>query len=110
MRSLISYISASTLKREFAALVFGWWSGLGTYLMIRVPVSQMAQDAALQAWGGLSIPVFALAAAAFGADFVAKQTNLAGPPLGTETTVTTTVTDDTATTTTSATTADPAKP
>lgn len=88
-KTLWEYISRSTLKREFAALVFGWWAGLGTYLMIRTPVTQMAQDAAMQAWGALSIPVFTLASLAFGADWASKQTNLAGPPMNTETAVTT---------------------
>lgn len=110
MQALIDYITKSTLKREFAALVFGWWAGLGTYLMIRTPITQMAQDAAMQAWGALSIPVFTLASLAFGADFVAKQTNLAGPPIGTETTVKTEITDTSATTTTTAVQTDPPTP
>lgn len=95
------YISRSTLKREFASLVFGWWAGLGTYLMIRTPVTQMAQDAAMQAWGALSLPVFGLASLAFGADWASKQTNLAGPPMNTETTVKTELTDTSSTMTTS---------
>lgn len=101
---LWEYISRSTLKREFASLVMGWWCGLGTYLMIRTDTAQMAQDAALQAWGALSIPVFGLAAAAFGTDWISKQTTIAGPPMNTEIKTETTVTEDTATTTTSATT------
>lgn len=103
---LWEYITRSTLKREFACLVFGWWAGLGTYLMIRTETTQMAQDAALQAWGALSIPVFGLAAAAFGTDWISKQTTIAGPPMNTEIKTETTVTDDTATTTTSAVTTD----
>jgi hypothetical protein len=98
---LWEYITRSTLKREFASLVMGWWMGLGTYLMVRVPVAQMAQDAALQAWGALSLPVFGLAAAAFGTDWISKQTTIAGPPANTETTVKTELTDTTATFTTS---------
>lgn len=100
MKDLVDYISRSTLKREFASFVMGWWIALGTYLMIRTPITQLAQDAAMQAWGALSIPVFSLASLAFGADFVAKQTNLAGPPINTETTVKTEVTDTTAVVTT----------
>lgn len=100
---LWEYVTRSTLKREFSSLVFGWWAGLGTYLMIRVPVTQMAQDAALQAWGALSIPVFGLAAAAYGSDWISKQTTIAGPPINTEIKTETVVTDDTATTVTSAT-------
>jgi hypothetical protein len=44
--------------------------------------------------------VFTLATMAFGADFVAKQTNIAGPPANTETTVKAEVTDNVATLTT----------
>jgi hypothetical protein len=97
---LWEYITRSTLKREFACLVFGWYAGLGTFLMVRVPVSQMAQDAALQAWGALSIPVFGLAAAAFATDWISKQTTIAGPPMNTEIKTETTVSDGSATTST----------
>ena len=95
------YVSRSTLKREFASFVMGWWMALGTYLMVRTPITQLAQDAAMQAWGALSIPVFGLAAAAFGTDWISKQTTIAGPPANTETTVKTEVTDTTAVVTTS---------
>lgn len=101
------YVARSTLKREFASLVMGWWAGVGTYLMFRTPVTQLAQDAAMQAWGGLAIPVFALATAAYGSDWISKQTTIAGPPMNTEIKTETTVTDNTATTTTSAVTTDP---
>lgn len=59
----------------------GWWAGVGTYLMFRAPVTQLAQDAAMQAWGALAIPVFGLATAAYGADWISKQTTIAGPPM-----------------------------
>lgn len=98
--TLWEYISRSTMKREFACAVFGWWAGLGTYLMIRTSVEQMVQDAAMQAWGALSLPVFGLVTFAFGTDWVSKQTTIAGPPLNTEIKTETVVTDDTATTTT----------
>ena len=94
------YVTRSTLKRELAAFVMGWWMALGTYLMMRAPITQVAQDAAMQAWGALSIPVFGLAAAAFGTDWISKQTTIAGPPQNVETTVKTEVTDTTATVTT----------
>lgn len=96
------YVARSTLKREFSSIVMLWHLGVGTVLLLRAPVTQMAQDAALQAWGGLSIPVFGLAAAAFGTDWISKQTTIAGPPMNTEIKTETTVTEDTATTTTSA--------
>lgn len=101
------YVARSTLKREFASLVMGWWAGVGTYLMFRAPVNQLAQDAAMQAWGALAIPVFGLVTAAYGTDWISKQTTIAGPPMGTEIKTETTVTDTTATTTTSSTPADP---
>lgn len=95
------YVSRSTLKREFATLVMGWWMGLGTYLLFRAPVTQLAQDAAMQAWGALSIPVFGLAAAAYGTDWISKQTTIAGPPANTEIKTTLEKTDGTASLTTS---------
>jgi hypothetical protein len=95
------YVTRSTLKREFASFVMGWWMALGTYLIFRSPITQLAQDAGMQAWSALSIPVFGLAAAAFGTDWISKQTTIAGPPSNTETTVKTEVTDTTATVTTS---------
>lgn len=100
--SLWEYVSRSTLKREFATFIMGWYLGIGTYLMVRVPVAQLAQDAGLQAWGALSIPVFGFAAAAYGTDWISKQTTIAGPPMNTEIKTETKVTDDTATTVTSA--------
>lgn len=102
-RTLWEYITRSTMKREFAALVFGWWSGVGTYLMIRAPVTQLAQDASTQAWGALSIPVFTLIVGAFGTDWISKQTTIAGPPLNTEIKTETTVSEGTASTVTSST-------
>lgn len=105
--SLWEYVTRSSLKREFASMVMGWWIGLGTYLLIRAPVTQFAQDAAMQAWGALSLPVFALATAAFGADWISKQTTIAGPPMNTAIKTETVVTDTTATSTTSSTQADP---
>jgi hypothetical protein len=87
MRHLIRYISASTLKREFATFVMGWWMALGTYLMLRLPISQQVADASLIAWGGLAVPVFGLAAAAYGTDWISKQTTIAGPPASADPTV-----------------------
>lgn len=101
MAAIVRYITASTLKREFAAAVMLWYLSLGTWLMARLPVSATVPDAALQSWGGLQGVVFSLAGAAFIADFVAKQTNWGGPPANTETTVKTELTDTSATVTTS---------
>jgi hypothetical protein len=100
MHHLIRYISQSTLKREFAAGVMLWYLSVGTWLMGRLPVTATVPDAALQTWSGLQAVVFSLAASAFLADFVAKQTNWGGPPANTETTVKAEVTDNAATVTT----------
>jgi hypothetical protein len=99
-RRFWEYISRSTLKRETAVAVFVWWAGVGTGLMFRISPTQLAQDAALQAWGALAIPVFSFLTLAFGSDWASKQTTLFGPPINTETTVKTEVTDTTATVTT----------
>jgi hypothetical protein len=101
MKSLARYLTSSTLKREFASFVFLVWLGLSCYLTIRLPITQLAPDASLAAWLTLAPYMFALVTAAFGADWVAKQTNIAGPPANTATTVTAEVTDNSATVTTS---------
>lgn len=97
MKSLAKYLTSSTLKREFAVALVTWWAGLGTYLMVRAPSTQQIADASLVAWGALTIPILTVAAGAFGADWISKQTNIAGPPANTQTTVAATVTDETAT-------------
>lgn len=99
--NLWDYITKSTLKREFAGTVMLWYLAVGTWLMARLPVTTVVPDAALQTWSGLQAVVFSLAASAFLADFVAKQTNWGGPPANTETTVKTELTDTSATVTTS---------
>lgn len=107
MRALIQYISNSTLKREFASFVFLCWMAFGAYLMWRLPITQFAPDAALAAWAALAPFMFGLVAGAFTQDWISKQTNIAGPPANTETTVKTELTDTTATVTT---TSEPAEP
>lgn len=96
-----NYISRSTLKREFASFVFFCWLFFGAYLMWRLPITQFAADAALASWAALAPFMFGLVAAAYGTDWVSKQTNIAGPPSNTETKVTTEMTDTSATVTTS---------
>lgn len=97
---LWEYISRSTMKRETAVAVFVWWAGVGTGLMFRISPTQLAQDAALQAWGALAIPVFSFLTLAFGTDWISKQTTIAGPPMNTEIKTTTEVSDGSATTST----------
>lgn len=101
MRQLARYLTNSTLKREFAGAVMLWYLALGTWLMARMPVSATVPDAALQTWSTLQVAVFALAGSAFAADWISKQTTIAGPPSNTETTVKAEVTDTGATVTTS---------
>lgn len=100
--TLWEYITRSTLKREIATAFLIWWTAVGTYLLFRAPATQIVPDAAMSVWSGLAVIVVGFATAAFGADFIAKQTTIAGPPLGTEIKTETTVTDGTATSTTSA--------
>jgi hypothetical protein len=95
-----NYITKSTLKREIAAFLMGWWMALGTYLMVRLPITQFAPDAALVAWSALTVPILGYATAAFTQDWISKQTNWGGPPSNTETTVKAEVTDNAATVTT----------
>lgn len=101
------YVSRSTLKREFASLAFFLWMGWGCYLMQRIPVTQIAPDAALSAWMSLTPYMFALVTAVFTQDWISKQTTIAGPPMNTEIKTETTVTDGSATTSTTSLPADP---
>lgn len=102
-RSILEYISRSTMKREIASIFLFWWMAVGTHLLIRVPVTQLVPDAALVTWAGLGVIVVGFATAAFGADWVSKQTTIAGPPINTEIKTTTEVTEGSATVTSSAT-------
>ena len=102
-RSILEYISRSTLKREIATVFLFWWMAVGTHLMIRAPVTQLVPDAALVTWSGLGVIVVGFATAAFGTDWISKQTTIAGPPMNTEIKTVTEVTDDKAVVTSSAT-------
>ena len=95
-----NYISKSTLKREFAGLVMVWYLSIGSWLMYRLPTTATVPDASLSVWSGLQVVVFTLAGSAFAADWISKQTTIAGPPSNTETTVKTEMTDTSATTST----------
>lgn len=89
METLIRYITTSTLKREAASGIMVWYMGMGTALMLLGHPTVTFKEA----WMALMYPVFGIFTAAFGADFVAKQTNIAGPPANTETTVKAEITD-----------------
>lgn len=96
MMHLVSYISASTLKREFALFLTCWLIGMATYLLLTATVTDM-QFRILELF---AYPILAGAFGVFGLDWISKQTNIAGPPANTETTVTADVTDNTTTVTT----------
>jgi len=100
MKNLARYLTGSTLKREFAVAVMAWYLAIGTWLMTRLPTTATVTDPALQTWSGLQVAVFALAGSAFAADWISKQTNIAGPPANAETPVTADATDTGATVTT----------
>jgi hypothetical protein len=102
------YVARSTLKREIATGFLIWWMLVGTYLLCRVPITQLVPDAALVTWSGLGVIVVGFATAAFGADWVSKQTTIAGPPMNTEIKTETTVSEGSAISTTSSTPVDPA--
>lgn len=101
MKSLVDYISRSTLKREVAVLIVFWWGFVGTILLLRTPTGQQIADAALVTWSGLTVPVLGYAAAAFTQDWISKQTTIAGPPTNTEIKTTVERTEDASTVTTS---------
>jgi hypothetical protein len=94
------YITASTLKREFSSFVFFCWFVYDAYLTGRLPTTQLMPDAALTSWNGWGPYAFGLVTAAFGTDWISKQTTIAGPPMNTETSVKTETTDNSATVTT----------
>jgi len=97
MRYFIRYISASTLKREFALFLTLWLIGIATYLLLTAAISEM-QFRILELF---TYPILFGAFGVFGLDWVSKQTTIAGPPSNTETTVKTEVTENASTVTTS---------
>lgn len=103
MKHLMYYITRSTLKREFAGFVFLVWMVIEAYLTIRMPITQLVPDAALIQWSQLTPYVVTMVTAAFGADYLAKQTNVLGPATNTETTVKAELTDTAASVTTTST-------
>lgn len=90
------YISRSTLKREYALFLTIWLLSAATYLIVIGATDMQFRIIELFAY-----PILIGAFGVFGLDWASKQTNLAGPPMNTETTVKTEVTDTTATTVTS---------
>lgn len=99
--TLWGYITRSTMKREFASFSFFTWIAYFVRLCERTPTTQFTPDAALVAWAALGPFQFALVMAAFGTDWVSKQTTIAGPPMNTEIKTTTEIDEGKATSTTS---------
>ena len=93
---IVEYISRSTLKREYAMFLTLWLLGMASYLLLTEITAMQFRVLELFAY-----PILVGAVGVFGLDWAAKQTNLAGPPVNTETTVKTEITDTSATTTTS---------
>lgn len=71
-----AYLTKSTLKREFASTIMFWFLVMETIIIVRAPT----WDQAYRAVSDCLPYVMAIATAAFGADFIAKQTNFGGPP------------------------------
>lgn len=70
-----NYLARSTLKREFASSLMYWLVAMATVLIFKAPT----WDQAYRIVSDFMLPIVGMATAAFGADFVAKQTNIAGP-------------------------------
>jgi hypothetical protein len=100
MNALAKYLTSSTLKREYALVLTIWWMVMETWLLARAPITETVPDAALSTCSSMFVALLTYSAATFGADWISKQTNIAGPPANTQTTVATTVTDNTASVTT----------
>jgi hypothetical protein len=96
MEAFVRYIIASTLKREAASIIMVWYLGIGSVLMLSAHPTVTFKEA----WMALMYPVFGIFTAAFGTDWISKQTNIAGPPANTETTLKTETTDTGTTVTT----------
>jgi hypothetical protein len=72
------YISRSTLKREAASVLMLWLLGEASYLI--ADAGAPAWDQKLQVMNIFALPIMGLFLGAFGADYLAKQTNVGGPP------------------------------
>lgn len=95
-RRFLEYISRSTLKREYAMFLTLWLLTAASYLIVIGATDMQFRIIELFAY-----PILIGAFGVFGLDWASKQTNLAGPPSNTETTVTAEITDTSATVTTS---------
>jgi hypothetical protein len=94
-RRFWEYVSRSTLKREYALFLTIWLLSAATYLII-----VGATDMQFRIIELFSYPILVGSFGVFGLEWASKQTNLAGPPFNSETTVKTEVTDTTAVVTT----------
>lgn len=69
-----NYLKTSTLKREAGSLLMLWYMGIVTYVVITSGEASKVQIAE-----ALLYPVGVIFAGAFGLDWIAKQTTIAGP-------------------------------
>lgn len=69
------YITASTLKREFALFLTLWLLGMASYLLIVGATDMQFRILELFAY-----PILVGAFGVFGLDWISKQTTIAGPP------------------------------
>lgn len=69
-----AYISNSTLKREAASVAMIWLIAMATYIILTNEAAIQVQVLSM-----FVLPVGGIFAAAFGADWISKQTNIAGP-------------------------------
>ena len=70
-----AYISNSTLKREAATVAMLWLMSMATYVILTNKAEVQVQILSM-----FVLPIGGIFAAAFGADWISKQTNIAGPP------------------------------
>ena len=71
---MLSYLKASTLKREAASILMIWLLAMSTYILI-----DASEQARIQILESFIYPIGVLFGGAFGADWLTKQTNIAGP-------------------------------
>lgn len=71
---MLNYIKHSTLKREAASILMLWLLGMSTYVIIT-----SSETIKVQMLENFIYPIGIIFAAAFGLDWISKQTTIAGP-------------------------------
>lgn len=72
---MLNYLKTSTLKREASTVLMLWLLVMSTYVII---IS--SEPVKVQILESFIYPIGIIFAGAFGLDWIAKQTNIAGPP------------------------------